>query len=144
MTDTSQAPATKQDMEILMQQILKIDSKVDALYDANKEWKDEILESNKYWKDEMIHEFHIQAPATKLDIAMMMEEFGKMYEWKEEISDKMDSLYEDTKQWREEIIHEFHIIEEDLRHDAMGAQKDKIENHEDRIKRVEDHLQLSR
>ncbi len=70
-----------------------------------------------------------QIPATKYDIAMMMDEFGK--------------LRDDIVDWKAEIIHEFHVVKENIRHDALGANKDRIENHEDRLRRVEDHLQLS-
>jgi hypothetical protein len=101
-------PATKQDIEMLMDQIGKIDDKVDNLYEANEEWK-----------DEMIHEFHVHVPATKQDIEMMMEGQAKMY----------DAMQE----WKDEIVHEFYIVKEDIRHDAFGSQKDRIEDHEDRI-----------
>jgi hypothetical protein len=70
-----------------------------------------------------------QAPATKQDIAMMMDEFGK--------------LRDEIVEWKEEIVHEFHVVKEDIRHDALGANKDRIENHENRLKRVETELHLS-
>ncbi|MBI1812667.1 hypothetical protein HY285_05765 [Candidatus Peregrinibacteria bacterium] len=80
-----------------------------------------------------------QAPATKQDIRMIMEEIGKLYDanegWKDEI-------LEANEGWKEEIIHEFKVVGESIRHDAMGSNKDRIEQHEDRIKRLENHTGL--
>lgn len=47
-----QAPATKQDVALLMRQMGK-------LYDATEKWKDEILDATEKWKGEIIGEFHI-------------------------------------------------------------------------------------
>ncbi len=80
-----------------------------------------------------------QAAATKQDIKMIMDQIGKLYDanerWKDEI-------LEQQKEWKEEIVHEFKVVAEDFRHDAMGANKDRIENHEDRIVRLEQHTKL--
>ena len=74
------------------------------------------------------------APATKEDIRLLMEEIGKLYmateQWKTEIIGKM-------QEWKTEIVHEFHIVAENMRHDYLGAHKDRIENHEDRLRRLE-------
>jgi hypothetical protein len=67
-----------------------------------------------------------QAAATKQDIQMLMDSMGK--------------LYEANERWKEEIIHEFKVVAEDIRHDALGANKDKIQNHENRITHVEQAL----
>jgi hypothetical protein len=73
-----------------------------------------------------------QAPATKQDIAYLMGEIGKIYD-----------IVSHLEEWKQEIVHEFHIVSEHLRHEYLGAHKDRIENHENRIKRVETHLQLT-
>lgn len=52
MFDSSQAAATKQDIQMLMEEIGK-------LYDANQRWKDEIIQTQQAWKDEIIHEFKV-------------------------------------------------------------------------------------
>jgi hypothetical protein len=77
------------------------------------------------------------APATKKDVQLLMEEIGKLYvaneRWKDEILDKNEA-------WKDEIVHEFKVVAEDLRHDLLGVHKDKIENHEDRLVRLERHV----
>lgn len=93
-----------------------------------------------------------QAAATKEDIALLMEEFGKLYEaterWKNEMAGTMhnwkEEFHTEMQTWKDEIIHEFHIVAEDIRHDAMGAQKDSIvqlkektSDHDQRITRLE-------
>ncbi len=71
---------------------------------------------------------------------MLMDQMGKMYDanehWKDEILDQMQS-------WKDEIIHEFHVVSEHNQHEALGANKDRIESHENRLQRVEDHLHLA-
>jgi len=67
------------------------------------------------------------SPASKADIRMMMGQMGDCYSKTEvQIAD-----------FKEEIVHEFKIITEQLRHDLLGTHKDKIENHEDRLVRLE-------
>ncbi|MBI3332038.1 hypothetical protein HYZ99_03710 [Candidatus Peregrinibacteria bacterium] len=68
------------------------------------------------------------SPATKQDVQILME--------------GISNLYAANQRWKDEIIHEFKVVAEDIRHDAMGAQKDRIEQHDDRIKRLEKHTKL--
>ena len=69
------------------------------------------------------------APATKQDIAMLMAEIGK--------------LYDANRQWKEELKHHFDVVAENIHHDMMhGALSDKVEQHADRIRRVEQHVGL--
>lgn len=85
------------------------------------------------------------APATKQDIQMLMEEIGKLYDtnaqWKQEIIETMDKKISASET---KIIHQFRVIAEDMRHDAFGIQKDRIEDHEHRIRRLERHTKLAR
>ena len=73
-----------------------------------------------------------------------MEQMGKHYDrthrdmgqWKEEMEQKM-------KQWKEEIKRHFDVVAENIKHDFLhGALPDKIEQHEDRIVRLEQHVSL--
>lgn len=65
-------------------------------------------------------------PATKEDIKILMEQFGK--------------LYDANEQWKNEILRHFDVSVETIRHDLLGANKERIENHEDRITRLEHHV----
>jgi len=86
------------------------------------------------------------APATKLDIKMLMDEIGRLYDanlkWKEEIIEKM-------KKWKFEIERHFDVVAENMHHDLLGANNDEIENlknskddHEKRIHKLEKHSGL--
>jgi hypothetical protein len=70
-----------------------------------------------------------QAPATKADITMLMGEIGK--------------LYDANERWKEELKRHFDIKVETIRHDLLGANKDRIENHEQRIARLEQGVGFS-
>ena len=65
-----------------------------------------------------------------------MEEIGKLYDanerWKNEILTA-------NARWKEEILTHFDLVAETMRYDLLGAHKDRIENHEDRIRRLERH-----
>ncbi|HUY92240.1 MAG TPA: hypothetical protein VMV10_26100 [Pirellulales bacterium] len=50
--DDSTAPATKEDIRLLMEQMGK-------LYDADARWKDDIQNSISRWKDEIIEHFDV-------------------------------------------------------------------------------------
>jgi hypothetical protein len=73
------------------------------------------------------------APATKKDVQLLMQEMGKLYE-------KISKLYVANERWKEEIVHEFKVVAENIRHDMIGIHKDKIANHEDRLVRLEQHM----
>jgi len=76
-----------------------------------------------------------QAAATKRDIAMLMDEIGK--------------LYVANQKWKDEIMNHFDVVAENMHHDLLGAHKDKIgvlsdrsEKHEKRIAKLEQHTGL--
>lgn len=54
MTKTTSAPATKQDVRLIMEELGK-------LYDANEGWKTEIVGKMETWKKEVIEGFHVVA-----------------------------------------------------------------------------------
>lgn len=80
------------------------------------------------------------APATKEDIQLLMQEIGKLYDanarWKGEIEDRIDASEERMKR-------HFDMVVETIRHDLLGAHKDRIENHENRLTHVERRLGIA-
>ncbi len=91
-----------------------------------------------------------QAPATKQDIAMLMQEIGKLYDanerWKDDLHDDMErwrnELRGDVERWKEEVKLHFDAAAENLAADFRGALSDKIDQHENRIARLEKHAGL--
>jgi hypothetical protein len=71
-----------------------------------------------------------KAPATKQDIQLLMTAIGK--------------LYDANEQWKEELKHHFDLTAETIRQDVQGANKDRIEDHENRIVRLEEHTGVRR
>ncbi|MEK7136660.1 MAG: hypothetical protein AAB853_00075 [Patescibacteria group bacterium] len=80
------------------------------------------------------------APATKKDVSLLMRAIGRSYDANEKWKDEILGANE---KWKDEIIGEFHIIVGQLRHDFKGAFADKLQQHENRIVRVERHLRLA-
>lgn len=83
--------------------------------------------------------------ATKKDIEMLMGEIGKLYDanerWKDDILVGVDGkILASEKRTKEH----FDVVAENLHYDFLGAHKDKIENHEDRIVRLEQRAGLAR
>jgi len=74
------------------------------------------------------------APATKEDIRLLMEGIGKLYEaneqWKADIVEQIAASEVRTKE-------HFDLVAENLTHDFQSAFRDKLEQHEDRIVRLE-------
>ncbi len=66
------------------------------------------------------------APATKLDIRVLKQD-----------------LRDEIKTSEKEVIRQFKFIAEQIHKDAVDANKERIEMHEDRIKRIEKHVGLS-
>lgn len=59
-----EAPATKQDIYLLMIELGK-------LYDANERWKDDLLLANEKWKEEIIRHFDVTAENMRHDLLGM-------------------------------------------------------------------------
>jgi len=77
--------------------------------------------------------------ASKEDIRGLMEQMGIYYARTEE---QLAGMKEEMAEWKEDVIHQFKVIAEDLRHDLIGTHKDKVEDHEDRLFRLERHTGL--
>lgn len=74
------------------------------------------------------------APATKDDIRMLMEEFGKMWQWKanvdgkfEEVDVRFNDLEEKMELWKKELKDHFDLVAEQIRHDFVAANREEIE-----------------
>ncbi|OGJ62729.1 hypothetical protein A3C37_03625 [Candidatus Peribacteria bacterium RIFCSPHIGHO2_02_FULL_53_20] len=86
---------------------------------------------------------NLNAPATKQDIALIMDSIGKHYDaterWKDEILDATERWKEEMKdhmsQWKNETMRHFDVVAEQLTHDFQGALSDKISVHDDHLKR---------
>ncbi len=83
------------------------------------------------------------APATKRDVAFLMDEIAKIYRsveegridnesWKDEMIQHMDA-------WKKELKDHFDLVAENIHQDCIGANKDQITSHEHRINRLERH-----
>ena len=64
-----------------------------------------------------------QAPATKADIAALMNSIG--------------TLYDANARWKEELKADFRLVIEDLRHDVLGARHDKVESLDERTQSLD-------
>lgn len=81
-----------------------------------------------------------QSLATKEDIRLLMEQMGKYYD---QTDKKLGEMRQDMTIWKKEIIHEFHVVAEDIKHDFKGAFRDKLEQHDDQLLRLKQHVGLA-
>jgi predicted nucleic acid-binding Zn-ribbon protein len=75
------------------------------------------------------------APATKEDIRMLMEEFGKMWQWKAQLEDRFVSVEEQIGQLvvgQRDIKDHFDVVAENIREDFRSANREEIEVIKDR------------
>lgn len=70
------------------------------------------------------------APATKQDITLLMREIGR--------------LYDANERWKQEILLHFDTAVEQFRHDLRSINIEKIQDHDNRIVRLELHTGLRR
>ena len=80
------------------------------------------------------------SPATKADIKMLMDSMGKLFDanerWKNELRD-------DAGRMKDEMKGHVDLTIELLRHDLLDAKKDRVENHENRLRKLERHTGLA-
>lgn len=85
-----------------------------------------------------------QAPATKADIKIIMDEIGRLYDanerWKNELKVEMDRRASDSEK---RMKNHFDLAVENIRADLTGANKDRIEGHEHRIVQLEKHIGIA-
>lgn len=131
MQNDAQMPATKEDIAMLMREFARF-------YEKNDQLRDTLQDDNRQWQQEFRRKQEKREDQIQLEHEEWRDKFvQEQREWRAEINMKM-------AQWKEEIIHEFHILAEDIRHDALGANRDRLENHEDRIHCLEKHTKLVR
>ncbi|MDO8649380.1 MAG: hypothetical protein Q7R81_06390 [Candidatus Peregrinibacteria bacterium] len=88
-------------------------------------------------------------PATKKDVRLMQKDMRttqkdlrkEMKEMEKRITTNMDWKL-DTMETR--LVQHFNVVAEKLVHDFNGIFKDRLEQHEDRIIRLEQHTGLAR
>lgn len=90
-----------------------------------------------------------QSPATKEDVKGIMGYLvrndgrtSSLEKRMDNMEQKMDALEQKMERDKKEIIHEFHIVAEDIKHNFQGAFHDKLEQHGDRILRIERRVGL--
>ncbi len=81
------------------------------------------------------------APATKQDVQLIME-FLVRNEVRIEIVEKeLKQVREDVVKWKDEVKRHFDVVAESIRHDMLkGALADKVSQHDDRIRRLEERF----
>jgi hypothetical protein len=74
------------------------------------------------------------SPATKDDIRMLMEEFGKMWiwksdmdDWRKEVDEQFVTMREEMKLWKTELKDHFDLVAENIRHELVSANREEIE-----------------
>lgn len=71
---------------------------------------------------------------------MLMDSIGKLYDanerWKNELRD-------DGKRAKDDMKGHVDLRIEQLRHDLLDAKKDRVENHEDRLRKLERHTGMA-
>ena len=81
------------------------------------------------------------APATKLDISLLMNEIGKLYDANERWKDE---LHEGMEKWKNELRLHFDFCVEQFKEGIKTINIEKIEEHGTRLTRLELHTGLPR
>lgn len=55
---------------------------------------------------------------------------------------EIGKLYDANERWKNELLRHFDVAVETIRHDLRGAHRDRMENHEQRITRLEQRAGL--
>lgn len=90
-----------------------------------------------------------QGPATKADIQQINKRLDQHDEQFKLVLEYIKNDGEETRrkmeEWKDETKQHFDVISENIKHDLLkGALNDKIEQHDDRIVRLEKHAGLAR
>lgn len=90
-----------------------------------------------------------QSPATKEDVQGIMEYLARneskifnVGKNLEELEGQVERMEKQMQKDKEEIKHHFDVVAENLVYDFKGALNDKIQNHENRIAHIEEHVGL--
>ena len=88
---------------------------------------------------------HTSPPATKADIRLLMEQMGSLYRKMEvRFADVFEHVDKKIAASEERTKRHFDVVAENMRHDYLGAYKDRIENLDIRVQRLEHHTGLVR
>lgn len=72
-------------------------------------------------------------------VNQLMKQIAELYDanqrWKDELGERIEKS-------EQRVIQEFHVVTEDIVHNFQGAFHDKLDQHENRIDRLERHLQF--
>lgn len=79
----------------------------------------------------------VSAPATKQDIGLLMERMGTFEDRMGSLETRVTEWREEMFEWKEEVKEHFNLVAENLRYDLVGIYKDRTEDHEQRIRRLE-------
>ena len=58
---------------------------------------------------------------------MLMNEFGKMWQWKANVDNQFVDLRADMEKWKKELKDHFDLVAENIRHDFRAANREEIE-----------------
>lgn len=84
-----------------------------------------------------------QSPATKEDVKGIMEYLVRNDGRTSTLEKRIHTLEKKMERDKKEIIHEFHVVAEDIKHDFKGAFKDRLEQHDDQILLLKQHVGLA-
>lgn len=80
-----------------------------------------------------------QSPATQADLQQVRAEMIRRFTT---VDEQFQRVFEHIDRKTEEIMRHFDVVAEQLRHDAMGANRDDIEGVKDRVAQLEQHCGL--
>lgn len=91
---------------------------------------------------------HDQSPATKGDLQQFIAHIERVIgdlqkNMNEQLEDFRDELRGEMQELHTETRRHFDVVAEDIKHDFQGAFHDKLEQHDDRILRLEQHVGLT-
>jgi hypothetical protein len=81
-----------------------------------------------------------QAPAKRADVWLSRAETEARFT---KLEQRIDGLEQKLEDWKQEIKDHFDLVAENLITDFKGIFKDRLEQHEDRITRLEQHAGIA-
>jgi archaellum component FlaC len=118
MAQDMSAPATKEDIGLLMEQMGTFEDRMGTFEDKMGTMEDRM----GTMEDRM---------------GTMEDRMGTMEDRMGTMEGKVGSLERKFEVWKEEVKEHFNLVAENLRYDLVGIYKDRTEDHEHRIKRLE-------
>lgn len=120
MADDLSAPATKGDLK-------KLEERLDMFQGEMNGFRGELKGFQGETKENM---------AAMLEYIVRNDE--KIHELRQDMKIWKDEMLEQMGRWKDDMFHQFQVIAENIHHDMLhGALHDRVEQHEDRIRRLE-------